>query len=68
MMMMLMMMMNRELGRMCEEAVVALALYLLGENEESHAHCRKMAGVWAEIQKFELAAEMRHLKLPPRCR
>jgi hypothetical protein len=63
-----MMMMSRELGRMCEDVVVALAPYLLGENEESHAHRRKMAGVWVEIQKSELAVEMRDLKLAPRCR
>lgn len=53
---------------MCKEAVVVLALYLLGENEESHAHCHRIAGVWAEITKFEMAAEMRDFRLPPGCR
>jgi len=57
-----------ELGRMCKEGVVALALYLLVGNEESHAHCRRIAGLWTEIEKFELMAEMRHFRLPPRCR
>jgi hypothetical protein len=53
---------------MCKEAVVAAAVYLLGENEESHANCRNIAGVWAEIRKYEVAAEMRVFKRPPRYR
>jgi hypothetical protein len=53
---------------MCKEAVVAVTLYLLGENEESHANCRYIAGVWAEIRKYEVAAEMRVFKLLPRYR
>lgn len=35
---------------MCKEAVVAVALYLLAENEESHANCRNMAGVWLKLE------------------
>ena len=57
-----------ELGRTCKESVVALALYLLVQNEERDAHCRRIAGLWTEIKKFELAAEMRDFRLPPRRR
>jgi hypothetical protein len=56
---------NSEMGRMCKEAVVALAVYLLGENEENHTHCRRIAGVWAETQKYEVAAEMRDFRPAP---
>ena len=47
---------------------MALAVYLLGQNEESHAHCRRITDVWAEIQKFELAMGMCDFRLPPRRR
>ena len=40
---------KRGMAEMCKEAVVALVVYLLGENEESHVHCRRTAGLWTEI-------------------
>jgi hypothetical protein len=54
---------NSELGRMWKESVVALAQYLLGEYEESHAHCCRIDGVWAEIQIYEVAVPQRCLRL-----
>ena len=54
---------NSELGRMWREAVVVLAVHLLGENEDSHAHCRRIARVRAEIQKYQVAAPLSCLRL-----
>jgi hypothetical protein len=58
---------NNELGRMWQDAVVALDPCLPGENVETHVRCRRIAGVWAEIKKYQVAAPLRPLPATSLC-